>query len=177
MSDSSNHNEGLSLRLRQDMNPEYRGHIAPAKPKFEAEDIFESPAPRAAPQAALPLEGEKFTTQVETAPQISQVRDWRQNYLAWLAGFLILPPSIFWLASLLYTFGVKSLLLKIVTTLPFLGLVVANVVLPVLSIGLALYMLWRTESGDSGRWLAKISLVLSIICLLSLLWWLIDEIL
>ncbi|KKT23212.1 MAG: hypothetical protein UW06_C0001G0011 [Parcubacteria group bacterium GW2011_GWE1_43_8] len=172
-------NKELSARLRQDMNPAVRGVVAPPTPPqpLSAEDIFAKPAPPAkiTPVENPPPHDDIFVPEVETAPLISQVSDWRKNYLAWVAGIMVLFPSIFWLAALLYTTGAKMLLLKIVTGIPFLIIVILNAALPVLAIIFSLVMLARSEPGDNGRLIAKLSLGAAILCILPLGWWLLAE--
>ena len=179
MFESVDTSKELSARLRQDMNPAVPGVVAPTMPSVPpppAEDIFDKPAVKVTTiKSEPPKEEEIITPEVETAPFISQVSDWRKMYLAWIAGIMILPSTFFWLAALLYTTGAKSILLKIVTPIPFIAIVIANIVLPILTITAAVIMLWRSESGDKGRLVAKISLGLAVVCLLSLCWWLIDE--
>lgn len=164
----------LSTRLRQDMNPEVRGKVEPSSPTTPAEDIFNKAEPevRLAPP---PISDSQPEPKVEVAPFVSQVSDWRKSYLAWAAGLLVMPSIIFWLASLFYTTGYTGLLLKIVTSIPFLIIVILNIVLPILAIVAAVVLLWLTESGDKGRLMAKISIILAAACLLVLIWWFLAE--
>ena len=67
------------------------------------------------------------------------------------------------------------LLLKIVTGIPFLIIVILNAALPVLAIIFSLVMLARSEPGDNGRLIAKLSLGAAILCILPLGWWLLAE--
>jgi hypothetical protein len=178
MFESVDTSKELSARLRQDMNPAVPGVILPVVPLTPlppAEDIFDKPITPPTP-IVQPAPVEDIAPEVEVAPFASQVSDWRKKYLAWVAVILILPSSFFWFTSLLYTSGAKFILLKIVTIIPFIIIIILNVVLPILAIVAAVIMLWRTEPGDKGRLIAKISLGLAIVCLLSLSWWLIDEV-
>lgn len=170
--DAANYN-GLTQRLRQDMNPgSLRSIPEPPQAPPAAAPVSSPVVPEPAPIAVseeLPI------PEVETAPFVLKVKDTKLVYLVWLSLVMVLPSCFFWLVSLLYTFGARTILVSIVTAIPFPVIVGMNVFMPLLSAILSGIMLVKTEPDSLGKLIAKISLSLSSLCLASLAFWLAFE--
>lgn len=179
MFEDFNPSQELSQRLKQDMNSPRSGGVSAVTRRDSsaspAEDIF-STTDTSEAKVSPPADNSSFEHTIETAPFVSRVSDWRRVYLVWLAGILMLAPVAFWLASWLYVIGVRSILLKLISAVPFVVWLALNAVLPVLAIILSLVMLRLTQPVDKGRGLAKVIIILAVVCLLSLMGWVLDDI-
>lgn len=179
MFDDLDTSKELSARLRQDMNPGSQGVVTPSAPSAPSAPPPPPPAPP--PITPPPLENKQFQAEIETEPVVEAapfINDTAKSksYLAWIALLLILPSVFFWFCSLLYVAGSQAILVKLVTAVPFIVIVSANVLLPILAILLAFIMLRRTEPGEAGRGIAKLTMIFAGLALVVLLIWLLAEI-
>lgn len=175
MFDNVDTSKELSARLRQDMNPGREGVVSPPSAPPPPQPL-PKPAPPPPLENKQPSAEEIAVPEVETAPFIPETSNKVNSVLAWSSIILVMPPVFFWFCSLLYVAGSKAVLVKIVTTVPFIIIVVANVSLPIVTIILALLMLKRTEPGEDGRGLAKLAIVFAILTIIALFIWLITEV-
>lgn len=165
-------NNGLTQRLRQDMNP---GTIRSADPIPSLIPPLPKPVePPAVVKTAAPAE-ELIVPEVEAAPFVLKVHNTNKTYLAWIAALMVVPTFFFWLTSLLYTLGARTILVNIVTRIPFNVIVIINVVMPIASVVLGGIMIAKTEPDTASRLIAKVTVWLAGLCIAALVFWLAFE--
>ncbi|MDP3985838.1 MAG: hypothetical protein U1C53_00545 [Candidatus Veblenbacteria bacterium] len=172
-----NVNNQVTRRLQQDMNSGPAPVVTESAPPSRVEPAPVLAAEPAPPPTATHASSEPaaFVPEVFTAPVSLATSMKGYGGVAWLALAATVPSVVFWLSSALYVAGFRGLLLVLVAAVPFILVVVLNVLLPLAAVALALFVLVRTEADAPGRGVAKITLLFSGACLLALGWWLAVE--